>query len=51
VWVLLSGLVVFEWLVHRTVSLPFSALIIGLCALVVAPCAAGPLALAWNRHR
>jgi hypothetical protein len=51
VWALLSGCVVFDWLLHRTASLPFSALVIGLCALVVAPCAGAPLALAWNRNR
>ena len=51
VWMLLSGLIVFDWVLHPDRSWLACVLVVGLAALVVAPLAAAPLALAWNRNR
>jgi drug/metabolite transporter (DMT)-like permease len=50
-WIALCTLVVLEW--HRHPERPLSSyvLVVGLLALAVAPLAAAPLAVAWNRHR
>ena len=50
-WCAFCALVVVEWVVHRERPLSVYLLVAGLLALVIAPLAAAPLALAWNRHR
>lgn len=50
-WALLSGLIVFDWVLHPARPWLAGALAVSLAALVVAPLAAAPLALAWNRNR
>jgi hypothetical protein len=44
-------LILSQHRVEPPFPLPFFALVLGLCALVVFPVAAAPLALAWNRNR
>jgi hypothetical protein len=51
VWAVLSGLIVLDWMLHPDRPLVLGALIVSLAALVVAPLAAAPLAIAWNRNR
>lgn len=50
VWMVLCGLIVFDWVLHARPWLP-SMLAACTAALVVAPLAAAPLALTWNRNR
>ena len=50
-WILLSGLIVLDWTLHPARPWLLSVLAVGLAALVVAPLAAAPLALSWNRNR
>ena len=50
-WAVLSGLIMLDWWLHPSRTLPSGVLAISLAALVVAPLAAAPLALAWNRNR
>ena len=51
VWVVLSGLIAFDWTRHPERPLSQVVLFTGLASLVVAPLATAPLALAWNRNR
>ena len=51
VWTLLSGLIVLDWTLHPSRPWLAGVLAVSLAALVVAPLAAAPLALAWNRNR
>jgi len=51
IWLALSSLVMLEAVLHRERPFPLYVLIVGLVALAVAPLAAAPLALAWNRNR
>ena len=51
VWVVLSGLIAFDWTLHPERPLSQAVLVVGLASLVVAPLAAAPLALSWNRNR
>jgi hypothetical protein len=47
-----SGIVVFcECLRQPTAQLPAAIFLTGIASLTVAPLAAAPLALTWNRHR
>lgn len=50
-WLLLGILVGLEWMLHPTVPILRYVFVVGLSALVVAPLATAPLALAWNRNR
>jgi len=50
-WCTFCALVIVEWALHPERQLPDYLLVAGLLALTVAPLAAAPLALAWNRHR
>ncbi len=50
-WTLLSGLIVLDWVLHPARPWLAGVLAVSLAALVVAPLAAAPLALAWNRNR
>jgi hypothetical protein len=49
----LVAVVTLVWLQHATAGIPHSLylLLVGLAALVVAPWASAPLAIAWNRTR
>ena len=51
VWVLLSGFVVIDWVLHPARHPMLGVLAVCFATLVVAPLAAAPLALAWNRNR
>lgn len=51
VWALLSGLIVLDSTLHPTRPWLAGVLAVSLAALVVAPLAAAPLAIAWNRNR
>ncbi|MBC7817255.1 MAG: hypothetical protein IAG10_10235 [Planctomycetaceae bacterium] len=51
VWLVLSGLIALDWMLHPARPLPLGVTVVGLATLVVAPLAAAPLALAWNRNR
>lgn len=50
-WLTATALAAFELAWRHGQSLPMIVLLAGLAALVVAPIALTPLALAWNRHR
>ncbi len=50
-WAVLSGLIVLDSTLHPTRPWIAEMLAVSLAALVVAPLAAAPLALAWNRNR
>jgi uncharacterized membrane protein YdcZ (DUF606 family) len=50
-WTLLSGLIVLDWALHPARPWLAGLLAVSAAALVVAPLAAAPLALAWNRNR
>lgn len=50
-WAVLSGLIVLDWTLHPARPWLAGVLAVSLAALVVAPLAAAPLALAWNRNR
>ena len=51
VWTLLTIVAVSTWVRFPTVPFPTCIFLCGLAALVVAPLAAAPLALTWNRNR
>lgn len=51
VWTVLSGLIVLDWALHPARPWLAGVLAVSFAALVVAPLAAAPLALAWNRNR
>ena len=51
VWTLLSGLIVLDWSLHPARPQLLGVLAFSAAALVVAPLAAAPLAMAWNRNR
>lgn len=51
VWGVLSGLISLDWVRHPARPLPLGVLAVCAAALVVAPLATAPLALAWNRNR
>ncbi|MBS0201450.1 MAG: hypothetical protein JSS49_01025 [Planctomycetes bacterium] len=51
VWLAVSTMIVVEASGIPTVNPPFIVMLIGAAAWVVAPVAAAPLAVAWNRHR
>jgi hypothetical protein len=51
VWAVLGGLIVLDWVQHPARPLILGVLAACLATLVVAPLAAAPLALAWNRNR
>ena len=51
VWTVLSGLIVLDWAQHPARPWLAGLLAVSAAALVVAPLAAAPLALAWNRNR
>jgi hypothetical protein len=50
-WTVCTALVVLAWVYNPPAPLSVALLLIGAAALSVAPLAAAPLALAWNRHR
>lgn len=50
-WAALCALVAIADMLHATHRLPIYALLVGICALAVAPLATAPLALSWNRTR
>jgi hypothetical protein len=50
-WVILSSVVITEWLRQPVERLPVYLFVVGLAALSVVPLAAAPLALSWNRTR
>jgi hypothetical protein len=50
-WIALGALAAPHWALHMEESLTGYVFMVGLLALVVAPLAAAPLALAWNRTR
>lgn len=51
VWAVLGGLIVLDWVQHPARPPMLGVLAACLATLVVAPLAAAPLALAWNRNR
>ncbi len=51
VWAVLGGLIVLDWAQHPARPLTLGVLATCFATLVVAPLAAAPLALAWNRNR
>jgi hypothetical protein len=50
-WVAMTTILVFGWVLRPTEPLPALVFMIGALTLSVAPLAAAPLALAWNRTR
>ncbi len=50
-WAVLSMVVMLEWVRHPVEQFPVYLFVIGLMAAAVAPLAAAPLALTWNRNR
>lgn len=50
-WTVLSGLIVLDWTLHPDRPWLAGVLAVSFAALVVAPLAGAPLALAWNRNR
>ncbi len=50
-WTVLCGLIVLDWTLHPARPWLAGVLAVSFAALVVAPLAAAPLALAWNRNR
>ena len=50
-WITLGTIIVVEASRMPTVKPPLIVMLVGLSAWVVAPLAAAPLAVAWNRHR
>ena len=51
VWAILAGIFVIAWLRYPSVPWTSCLMMVGLSSLVVAPLAAAPLAIAWNRTR
>lgn len=50
-WVALTAMITFDHFQRPMASVPISILLIGFAALSVAPFAATPLAISWNRNR
>lgn len=50
-WLVLTGIVVYEWRSHPVTTFPTYLFVIGLLAASQAPFAAAPLALAFNRNQ
>jgi hypothetical protein len=50
-WAAASATLILNWPLDSPAPLPIYLLLTGVLALAVAPFAAAPLAIAWNRHR
>ena len=51
VWMVLSGLIALDWMLHPARPLLLGVMVVLLAPLVVVSLATAPLALAWNRNR